>query len=230
MCLWLIHSLSALEIKIKYGLLLEWLNEKAESYYRQWHFSVLISSLHIVSWPPGTVHQCCEDIFLLNYKHYAVCCCSVARSCLILCDPTNRSMPGFPVLHHLLEFVQTQVHWVADAIQPSHPLSPPATNHSEWDLMELPSTKVTLTWSKDQRSTYQVPSWHTVGALQMVLLFSQGPLLTECRKHTPPAISTSPLNPMSLPPGSQNNCLATVLHSNGRIQEKMPLGFLILFN
>ena len=36
------------------------------------------------------------------------------------------SIPGFPLLHYLLEFVQTQVHWVDDAIQPSHPLSPPS--------------------------------------------------------------------------------------------------------
>ena len=35
------------------------------------------------------------------------------------------SMPGLPVLHHLLELAQIQVHWVGDAIQPSHPLSPP---------------------------------------------------------------------------------------------------------
>ena len=35
------------------------------------------------------------------------------------------STPGFPVLHRLLEFVQTHVHWVSDAIQPSHPLLPP---------------------------------------------------------------------------------------------------------
>ena len=34
------------------------------------------------------------------------------------------SMPGFPVLHYLPEFAQTHVHWVSDAIQPSHPLSP----------------------------------------------------------------------------------------------------------
>jgi len=34
------------------------------------------------------------------------------------------SMPGFPVLHHFLEFAQTHAHWVSDAIQPSHPLSP----------------------------------------------------------------------------------------------------------
>ena len=41
-----------------------------------------------------------------------------------LCDPTDRSTPGFPVLHHLPELAQTHVHWVGDAIQPSHPLSP----------------------------------------------------------------------------------------------------------
>ena len=40
-------------------------------------------------------------------------CCSVFQSCLTLCDPTNCSMPGFPVLHHHLEFAQTHVHWVS---------------------------------------------------------------------------------------------------------------------
>ena len=59
------------------------------------------------------------------------CCCSVAHSCPTLCHPVDCSTPGFPVLHHLLELVQTHVHWVGDAIQPSHPLSspsPPAFN------------------------------------------------------------------------------------------------------
>ena len=36
------------------------------------------------------------------------------------------STPGFSVLHYLLEFAQTHVHWVGDAIQPAHPLSPPS--------------------------------------------------------------------------------------------------------
>ena len=53
------------------------------------------------------------------------CCCSVTQSCPNLCDQTDYSMPGFPVLHHLPEFAQTHVHWVSDAIQPSHPLLPP---------------------------------------------------------------------------------------------------------
>ena len=59
---------------------------------------------------------------------------SVAQSCLTLCDPMNCSMPGLPVHHQLPEFTQTHVHWVCDAIQPSHPLSspsPPALNLSQ---------------------------------------------------------------------------------------------------
>ena len=42
--------------------------------------------------------------------------CSVAKSCLILCNFMNCSRPGFPVLHYLLELAQTPVHWVDDAI------------------------------------------------------------------------------------------------------------------
>ena len=50
---------------------------------------------------------------------------SVTQSCPTLCDPMNQSTPGLPVHHQLPEFTQTQVHRVRDAIQPSHPLSPP---------------------------------------------------------------------------------------------------------
>ena len=59
---------------------------------------------------------------------------SVTQSCPTLCDPMNHSTPGLPVHHQLLEFTQTHVHWVGDAIQPSHPLSspcPPAPNPSQ---------------------------------------------------------------------------------------------------
>ena len=59
---------------------------------------------------------------------------SVAQSCLTLCHPMNLRTPGLPVHHQLLEFTQTQVHRVSDAIQPSHPLlspSPPAPNPSQ---------------------------------------------------------------------------------------------------
>ena len=52
---------------------------------------------------------------------------SVAQSCLTLCDPMNCSMTGLPVHHQLLEFTQTHVHRVGDAIQPSQPLSSPSS-------------------------------------------------------------------------------------------------------
>ena len=54
---------------------------------------------------------------------------SVTQSCPTLCDPMNRSTPGLPVHHQFLQYTQTHVHRVSDAIQPSHPLpspSPPA--------------------------------------------------------------------------------------------------------
>ena len=47
-------------------------------------------------------------------------------SCVKLWNPVDCSTPGFPVLHYLPEFAQTQVHWIGDAIQPSHPLSSPS--------------------------------------------------------------------------------------------------------
>ena len=59
---------------------------------------------------------------------------SVTKSCPTLCDPMNLSTPGLPVHHQILEFTQTHVHRVSDAIQPSHPLSstfPPALNLSQ---------------------------------------------------------------------------------------------------
>ena len=57
-------------------------------------------------------------------KCYCCCCpCSVTKLCPTLCDPMDYSTPGFPDLHHLPELAQICVHWVGDAIQPSHPLT-----------------------------------------------------------------------------------------------------------
>ena len=58
----------------------------------------------------------------------------VAQLCPTLCDPMNHSTSGLPVHHQLPEFIQTHVHLVGEAIQPSHPLSspfPPAPNLSQ---------------------------------------------------------------------------------------------------
>ena len=73
------------------------------------------------------VHVCTNSVY---------CCWSVFKSRMILCNPMDCSTPGFPVLHYLLEFSQIHVHWVCDAIQPSHPLLrcpllfPPSILHS----------------------------------------------------------------------------------------------------
>ena len=69
-------------------------------------------------------------LLILYLVHY----CSVTQLCLILCDPMDCRMSGFPVHHQLSELPQMHVHPVSDAIQPSHPLSalsPPAFNLSQ---------------------------------------------------------------------------------------------------
>ena len=49
----------------------------------------------------------------IHAELFTLCCChSVPKSCLNFCDPTDCSMPGFPVLHYLPEFAQSHVHWV----------------------------------------------------------------------------------------------------------------------
>ena len=62
----------------------------------------------------------CRDTNHIGLGHILVVCCSVAKSYPAFCDSMYCSTPGFPVLHYLQEFAQTLVHWVGDAIQPSH--------------------------------------------------------------------------------------------------------------
>ena len=73
---------------------------------------------------------------------------SVAQSCPTLCSPMHLRTPGLPVHHQLPEFIQTYVHRVSDAIQPSHPLSSPSP----------PAPKQ----SQHQGLFQQVNSWHEV--------------------------------------------------------------------
>ena len=71
-----------------------------------------------------------ERIWMSSFSQVS----SVIQSCPTLCDPMDCSMPGLPVHHQLPELTQTHVHWVGDAIQPSHPLSfpfPPTFNPSQ---------------------------------------------------------------------------------------------------
>ena len=67
-----------------------------------------------------------ETYFHLQELIWWVQFSSVTQSCLTLCNPVDCSIRGLPVHHQLLEFAQTHVHWVSDAIQPSQPLSSPS--------------------------------------------------------------------------------------------------------
>ena len=88
----------------------------------QFSHSVMSESL----WPHGLQHArppCPSPTQLISDIQ-------ILFSCLVmtLSNPVDCSMPGFPILHHLLELSQTHVHWVSDAIQPSYPLSSTSTS------------------------------------------------------------------------------------------------------
>ena len=99
-------------------------------------YQVRLTSFKKILWVHVLFHI---SMIIDNYTialHFSIfkiddCCyCLVAQSCLVLCDLMDCSSPGF--LQYLAEFVRTHVHWISDAIHPSHPLlSPsPALNFS----------------------------------------------------------------------------------------------------
>ena len=117
---------------------------------------------------------------------------SVAQSCPTLSDPMDCSKLGFPVLHHLLEFVQISVHWVGDAIQPSHPLSspsPPAFSLSQHqDLFQWVSslhqvTKV-LEFQLQHQSFQEHPGLISFRMDWLALLVVQGTLKSLLQHHS----------------------------------------------
>ena len=74
--------------------------------------------------PPDSLFPWHIQSITKSHRYHNICSyCSVPQLCPTL-QPHDCSMPGFPVLHHLLELAQT--YWVSDAIQPSHPLSSPS--------------------------------------------------------------------------------------------------------
>ena len=85
----------------------------------------------VVAWGQAWVIDCLlrrtRERFLNNglfqYIDGDCCCHSVAKSCPALCDPIDCNVTIFPVLSYLLEFAQTHVLWVGEAIQPSHPVT-----------------------------------------------------------------------------------------------------------
>ena len=93
------------------------------THFRKWTFKYEVSNNYLSVW-----HQFS----------------SVAQWCPTLCEPMDCSKPGFPVHHQLPEFTQTHVHWVGDAIQPSHPLSSPLLPPSIFPSITVFSNKSVL--------------------------------------------------------------------------------------
>ena len=77
------------------------------------------SVIFLTALKPGCPHLRVRKQCFLHFLFWVVKglrCCSVAHSCPTLCDPVGRSTPGLPVFDNLLEFAQTHVHWICDAI------------------------------------------------------------------------------------------------------------------
>ena len=117
-------------------------------------------------------------------------CFSVAKSCPTL--QLHGSTTGFPVLHHLLEFAQIHVHWVSDAIQPSHLLSP-----SSPLLSVIPSIRVFpnewavhIRWPKYWRFSLSISPFNDYSELSSFridwfdLLAGQGTLESLLQHHS----------------------------------------------
>ena len=100
-----------------------------------WHWTIKLTVLFTFAYIWIFQNEKCLKTWLKDSSHlewgegaWSIwCCCSVIQLCPTLCDSMDYSPSGSPVLSYLLEFAQTHVHWVDDAIQPSHPLSPPSS-------------------------------------------------------------------------------------------------------
>ena len=107
----------------------------------------------------------------------------VTQSCPTLCDPMDCSTPGFPVHHQLPEFTQTSVHWVGDAIQPTHPLSSlssPTFNHSQhqglsqWVSSLYQGAKALEPQLQHQSFPVNIQDWFPLGLTGLISLLSKG--------------------------------------------------------
>ena len=94
-------------------------------------------------------------------------CCSVTKSLWALCDPMDYSTHNFPVCHYLPEFSQTHVHWVGDAIQSSHPLSPASGSFPVSQLFTSGSQSIRASTSESVLSV-NFQSWFPLGLTGLI--------------------------------------------------------------
>ena len=117
-----------------------------------------------------------------NYRS-SVSSVTLSQSCLTLCYPMDCSTPDFPVLHQLPELAQIHVHWVSDAIQPSHLLSSPSlppfnlSQHQglfKW-VRSLPQVAKVLEFQLQHQSFQWTPRTDLpLGVTDLIFLQSRG--------------------------------------------------------
>jgi len=113
----------------------------------------------------------CVCVYIYIYIYIYIYMRSVSQLCPTLCDPMNSSTPGLPVHHQLLEFTQTHVHRVSDAIQPSHPLS----DWTGWISLQSKGL------SRDSQESSPTPQFKSINSSALSLLYS--PTLTSIHDH-----------------------------------------------
>ena len=112
---------------------LEWV---AISFSHAWKWKVKgksLSRVRLFATPWTSAHQAPLSMGFSRQECWSGVPLPSPKSCLILCNPMNCSMPSFPDLHHLPEFAQTHTYWVSDVIQPSHPLSFMPNISGDWN-------------------------------------------------------------------------------------------------
>ena len=127
--------------------------------------------------------QCCVNVRCTAKWFSYTYCCSVTQSCLTL-YPMDCSTPGFPVLHYLLEFAQTYVYWISDAIQPYHFLSPHPFSSCPQSFPALGSFPVNWLFESGSQSIgtsasasglpVNIQGWFPLGLTGLISLLSSG--------------------------------------------------------
>ena len=158
-------------------------------------YKIILPSALFCSSPSGDclLHEVLNKGCLYDLNHLPLCCCfSVAKSGPTLGNPMNCSAPGFSDLYYLPEFTQAHVHWVSDAIQPSHPLSPLLLPPSIFPSIRVFSNESALRirWPKYWSSSFSIsPSNEHSGLISfridwLDLLAVQGTLKSLLQHHS----------------------------------------------
>ena len=160
------------------------LSDSPQEPLRLWSFTQAANRKQIHPYPwnqtrPNTALCLPPSLAAPNSKNIGSC--SVAKLCPTL-RPMDCSMPGFPVLHYLLEFAQIQVHWVGDAIQPSHPLLPSSLAFSLsqheglFQMSQYFASDVQSIWAlmNEWVLPMNIQSWFPLGLTSLISLQSKG--------------------------------------------------------